>query len=125
MNLTFKGFLRSYCRELTGLNTDNLSRLVKAAASNAPAAAEAVFVFAAVQGKASYATKLARGAWLQDGYEKVAEMLSDGRSVESFLESDETPERYKKVLAAYRARKTAIEADRRVIALMREKRWPH
>ncbi len=24
MNLTFKGFLRNYCRELTGLETDNL-----------------------------------------------------------------------------------------------------
>lgn len=28
MNLTFKGFMRGYCRELTGLNTDNLKSSV-------------------------------------------------------------------------------------------------
>ena len=51
MNLTLKGFLRGYCRELTGLQTDNLRKLLGAVLDNAPSAAEALMGFAAVQGK--------------------------------------------------------------------------
>lgn len=121
MNLTFKGFLRGYCRELTGLQTDSLSKLLRSTLSESPAAAEAVMCFAAVQGKAGYLAKLAKGTTLEQPYREVAEKVEALGSMTAYLTSSEVPPRYDKVWRAYRAKKEAIKADRRVIALMREK----
>lgn len=121
MNLTFKGFLRGYCRELTGLTTDSLKKLLFSASLDAPSAAESVMLFAAVQNKADYLVRLSSGLWMHEQYQKVAEDLKDFNSLEDYLLSTKAPERYKKVWNAYRAKKDAIQADRRVILLMREK----
>lgn len=121
MNLTFKGFLRGYCRELTGLKTDNLSKLLAAVLDYAPAAAEAVMVFAAVQGKADYLAKLARGARLEEQYREFSEAVVADGDVPSCLEGHYASTRYEKVWLAYLSKKEAVVADRRVIALMREK----
>lgn len=121
MNLTFKGFLRGYCRELTGLQTDNLKKLLSAVLNDAPAASEAVMVFAAAQGKAMYLSRLAEGTPYGDSYAKVADGIGNSLSLEAFLAGDEAPERYRKVWLAYCARKDAAKTDRRVIALMRDK----
>ncbi len=120
MNLTFKGFLREYCRELTGLQTDDLRRLVYSCANASPAAAEAVMVFAAVQGKATYAASLAKGTWMEDSFKNFVNQIGETADVEAYLTTKAVPERYKKVLSAYHAKKYAIKADRRVISLMRE-----
>lgn len=40
MNLAFKGFLRGYCKELTGLETDCLKKLLACITGDSPAAAE-------------------------------------------------------------------------------------
>ena len=120
MNLTFKGFLREYCRELTGLQTDDLRRLVRSCAKASPAAAEAVMVFAAVQGKAAYAASLAKDTWMEDSFESFANQIGGVEDIETYLTTEAVPERYKKVLSAYHAKKYAIKADRRVISLMRE-----
>lgn len=121
MNLTFKGFLRAYCRELTGLETDNLRKLCAAAATSAPAAAEAVMLFAAVQEKQNYLASLSAETWMHEQYVSVAQQINNYSSTEKFLRSDKAPERYKKVWNAYQAKRTSIDADRRVIGLMREK----
>ena len=121
MNLTFKGFLRAYCRELTGLQTDSLKKLINASALNSPSVAEAVMVFASVQGKTDYAVRLAHGTWMEEGYKAIATQLEQCEDIEKFLCSDFAPERYRKVFLAYKAQKSAIDADRRVIALMHEK----
>ena len=120
MNLTFRGFLREYCRELTGLQTDDLRKLVHSCVNSSPAAAEVVMVFAAVQGKATYAASLAKGTWMEDGFKNFADQISDVTDIEAHLATEAAPERYKKVLDAYHAKKYAIKADRRVISLMRE-----
>lgn len=121
MNLTFKGFLRGYCRELTGLETDSLRKLIAAVNSSCPAAAEAVMVFAAIQGKATYAATLARGMWMGDSYERFAADVALFPSVEHYLRSDQVSDRFAKVWLAYQARKQAIVVDRRAISLMRTK----
>ena len=122
MNLTFKGFLRAYCHELTGLETDNLKKLCATVAHEQPSAAEALMVFASVQGKTEYLTTLAKGTWMQDGYSQTAgELNAFQGAVEEWLQTDEAPLRYKKVWYAYRAKKDATKNDRRVIALMRSK----
>ena len=121
MNLTFKGFLRLYCRELTELQTDNLRKLIHAAATTCPAAAEAVMLYAAMQEKHYYAAGLAQGTWMEENYKSVVEKLEQYENVLAYLESKDAPERYKKVLAAYHAQKNAVCADRRVVLLMRTK----
>lgn len=121
MNLTFKGFLRGYCRELTGLETDSLRKLIAAVDNSCPAAAEAVMVFAAVQGKAAYAATLARGMWMSDLCERFVADVALFPSVEHYLRSGQAPDRFAKVWLAYQARKQAIVVDRRTISLMRAK----
>ncbi len=121
MNLTFKGFLRAYCRELTGLETDSLKRLISRTVNKTPAAAETVMAFAAIQGKAEYAASLAKGSWLEDGYRKFLTEYAAFGSVDEYLSSKHAPDRYRKVWRAYLAKRDAVVADRRVSALMREK----
>lgn len=121
MNLTFKGFLKGYCAELTGLRTTSLRRLCAACDAQAPAAAEAVFAFAAVQGKERYLVGLASGTWMDGLYRSAAGELGSFRGVEDWLRSDSASRRFRKVLLAYDAKKGAAAADRRVISLMRGK----
>ena len=125
MNLTFKGFLRIYCRELTGLNTDSLRKLYAAVNSTAPAAAEAVMVFAAVQDKEQYLANISRGTYFYEQYCTMANKLQKCKDkdidIVQYLASEDAPTRYKKVLDAYYGYKFSINADRRIIALMRDK----
>jgi hypothetical protein len=121
MNLTFKGFLRGYCRELTGSDTDSLSRLFAKVQTTAPAAAEAVMVFAALQDKAGYLCRLASGTEFSPSYEGFRAQLSKYGTLEACLQAENTGERYRKVWQAWLAKRDAIVADRRVIALMRER----
>ncbi len=121
MNLTFKGFLRAYCRGLTGVESDSLRKLFAAVATDSPAAAEAVMVFAAQQGKASYLARLAQGSWAESSYRDFAEGLASYESLASYLQSDSAPQRYRKVWQAWEAQRNATATDRRVIAMMREK----
>ena len=121
MNLTFKGFLHRYCRELTGQQTDNLRKLCKAVVCDQPAAAEALMVFAALQGKADYLVSFTMGTWLHPDYTRVSLSLALCGNVEAWLQSDDAPERYKKVWNAYQAKKNEPARTRRINALMRDK----
>ncbi len=121
MNLTFLGFLRGYCRELTGLQTDSLSKLCHAAATKQPAAAEAVMTFAAAKGKARYLLSLAKGTRLEKEYSKICSSLLRHKKVETWVQSDSAPDRYRKIWFAYQSKKGSAANDRRVILLMRSK----
>lgn len=121
MNITYKGFLRLYCRELTGLSTDSLRKLCSAANDYAPHAAEAVFLFALEQGKVEHLLAVSRGTWMEQLYGEAAARASLLGGAEAFLQDEGTPERFRKVRSAYEANRTKINSDRRVIGLMREK----
>lgn len=121
MNLTYRGFLRGYCRELTGLDTDSMRKLSAAVASDAPHAAEALFLFACEQGRLDLLLEASSGAWMEPLYRESASRLASLGAVEGFLDDAATPERFRKVRDAYLAKARGAEADRRVIALMRER----
>ena len=122
MNLTFKGFLKLYCQELAGEKTTSLKRLVELAATKAPRVAEPLLLFAAKQDKTDYLRRLSAGTWLAIEYDSAcADIPRDGRSLETALERGDLPPRYEQVWNAYVAKKHAVDADRRVIGLMREK----
>lgn len=121
MNITYRGFLRLYCRELTELNTDSLKKLCSAVNDSAPHAAEAVFLFALEQGKVEHLLALSKGTWMERLYGEAAARVSLLGSAEAFLYDETTSERFRKVRNAYEAKLTKIDSDRRVISLMREK----
>lgn len=121
MNLTLKGFLRQYCRELTGLNTSSLKKLCAAAASAAPRAAEPLFLLAAEEGRLDCLLKAARGTRLQEPYELMTALLKEAGSAKRLLEMKDAPNRLRKVERAYKARRGATKVDRRIVGLMREK----
>ena len=120
MHRTLKGFLGEYCRELSGLGTASLRKLVAAAQDNARLV-EPLFALAAVQGKAGYLVRISEGAWFHDDYEALAGKLEEHGSLEALLSSGDAPPRYAAVLAAFRAQGDALAADRRINALMRPK----
>lgn len=121
MNLTFKGFLKSYCRELTGLETNSLKRLVRSVVADSPSAAEAVFLLALAQDKGDYALELAHDTWMVDGYVKVRELYRTCSSWDELFELEELPHRYLNVWRSYLAVKNRAATNRRVAGLMREK----
>ena len=51
MNLTFEGFLKGYCRELSGQQSLSFRKLVEWATTDAPRVAEPLFLLALAQGK--------------------------------------------------------------------------
>ena len=122
MNLTFKGFLKSYCRELSGERTLSLRELVRMAAEDAPRLAEPVFLLATAEGKSDYLRGLAEGTWMEAEYGRAAEILEQsGKPVEETLSQGMLPERYQSVWDAYRGKRCKPQNDRRVNGLMREK----
>ena len=118
MHRTLKGFLKDYCRELSGADTANLRKLVTAAQSNARLV-EPLFALAAAQGETGYLTRISEGAWFHNDYEVLAGKLEEHGSLEALLSSDDAPPRYAAVLAAFRAQGDALSADRRMNALLR------
>lgn len=121
MNLTFKGFLGAYCRQLTGLETTSLKRLCAAAATDAPRAAEPLFLLAAEEGRLPCLLKASRGTRLEEPYARAAQLLAEAGSVEHLLACEEAPERLRRVREAYEAARSGTQADRRISLLMRDK----
>lgn len=120
MNRTFRGFLERYCRELSGLETSSLRRLVAAADENARLI-EPLFAFAVAEGKLDHLLRISKGKWYDEEYQHLASLLSEEPSLEALLASGKVPQRYAAVLDAYRAQGDILAADRRMNGLMREK----
>lgn len=118
MKRTLKGFLGSYCRELSGLETSSLKKLCTAAVDN-PRVAEPLMLLAMASGKERYLLGLARGTWMEGGYREVLELCEGHSDVESFLRSGSAPGRYESVIDAYDSQGDGLAADKRICALIR------
>lgn len=126
MNLTFKGFLKSYCRELTGSETSNLKKLLAVTLNDAPRAAEALVLYALVQNKLSHVALLAEGTWVKQLCEEACSTIgpslsNDDDALAIIFDTLPDSSRFKKVWRAYQATKYSINSERRVAGLMREK----
>ena len=121
MNLTFEGFLKGYCRELSGQQSLSFRKLVKQATTVEPRVAEPLFLLALAQGKAEYVLGLSEGSWMEEGYRGVLSLYDQAGSMASLCAKSELPNRYANVWRAYRAVKEKPAADRRVNALMRKR----
>lgn len=121
MNLTFEGFLKGYCRELSGQQSLSFRKLVKQATTVEPRVAEPLFLLALAQGKAEYVLGLSEGSWMEEGYRGVLSLYGQTGSLASLCAEDKLPNRYANVWRAYRGVKEKPAADRRVNALMRKR----
>lgn len=121
MNLTFEGFLKGYCRELSGQQSLSFRKLVEQATTVAPRVAEPLFLLALVQGKAEYVLGLSEGSWMEEGYRGVFSLYAQTGSLASLCAEDKLPNHYANVWRAYRAVKEKPVADRRINALMRKR----
>lgn len=122
MNLTFKGFLKIYCAELSGINTTNIRRLVNAANTDSPRVAEPLFVYAAVSEKLEYLISVSKNTWMHKDYVKFSNILSKKFSgVMEFLKSSSAPKRYAAVLKAYNSKDDIVNSNRRILNKLRPK----
>lgn len=121
MNLTFEGFLKGYCRELSGQQSLSFRKLVKQATTDEPRVAEPLFLLALAQGKGEYVLGLSEGSWMEEGYRDVFSLYGQAGSLASLCAGDKLPRRYANVWRAYRAIKEKPANDRRVNALMRKR----
>lgn len=121
MNLTFEGFLKGYCRELSGQQSLSFRKLVKQATTVEPRVAEPLFLLALAQGKAEYVLGLSAGSWMEEGYRRVLSLYNQAGGLASLCVKDDLPNRYANVWRAYRGTKEKPAADRRVNALMRRR----
>lgn len=121
MNLTFEGFLKGYCRELSGQQSLSFRKLVKQATTDAPRVAEPLFLLALAQGKAEYVLALSEGSWMEESYRDVFSLYGQAGSLASLCAGGKLPRRYANVWHAYRAIKEKSATDRRINALMRKR----
>ncbi len=121
MNLTFEGFLKGYCRELSGQQSLSFRKLVERAMTVAPRVAEPLFLLALAQGKAEYVLGLSEGSWMEEDYRGVLSLYSQAGNMASLCAKSELPNRYANVWRAYRGVKEKPAANRRVNALMRKR----
>lgn len=122
MKRTLEGFLKAYCAELTGLETTSLRRLVAAAGSEAPRVTEPLFLLALEERELDYLLRIAEGTRMESEWEPLARTARafDG-DTQSWIESGEAPERYRRVLSAFEAQGDLLRAKRRMNAIMRER----
>lgn len=121
MNLTFEGFLKGYCRELSGQQSLSFRKLVEQATTVAPRVAEPLFLLALEQGKAEYVLGLSEGSWMEEDYRGVLSLYEQAGGMASLCAKSELPNRYANVWRAYRAEKEKSVTDRRINALMRKR----
>ena len=121
MNLTFEGFLKGYCRELSGQQSLSFRKLVEQATTDAPRVAEPLFLLALARGKADYVLGLSEGSWMEESYRDVFSLYGQAGSLAALCAGGKLPNRYANVWRAYRGMKEKPAADRRVNALMRKR----
>ena len=113
MNLTFEGFLKGYCRELSGQQSLSFRKLVEQATTVEPRVAEPLFLLALAQGKAEYVLGLSEGSWMEESYRGVLSLYGQASSLASLCSEDKLPNRYANVWRAYRGVKEKPVANRK------------
>lgn len=80
MRLTFRGWLLSYCQELTGLKTTSVKKLAAAVEDNAPHASAAVFLLSVNEGKLDTLLSHASEPDLRKEWNYIASILPENQT---------------------------------------------
>ncbi len=119
--LTFRGFLSQYVRQLSGEDTNSIYKLA-AKASNNVRLREPLLLYAVYSGKQETLLQAVGSSTLQDVYQRMIS-LYDAEALTDLLKSGSPciPGEYHKVWASYQYRKNRTQADNHTKELMRQK----
>ena len=120
--LTFKGFLTQYVKQLSAQNTNSLYKLAAEVGTDNPRLCEPLLLYAVMSNKQEVLLKATKNAAL---YEHYSELVSQ-HTQDDFIslleqESPELEEGYHKVWRSYQSRKNRCQADNHTKELMRKK----
>lgn len=120
--LTFKGFLTQYVRQLSKQDTNSLYKLAVEAGSGNPRLREPLFLYALYTQKVETLLRAAKNTSLYSEYYQMATLYTPERMTELLREkSVQVPAEYQKVWGSYRSQKNKSLADNHTKELMRQK----
>lgn len=120
--LTFKGFLGVYVKQLSKQNTKSLYKLAREAATINPRLAEPLLLYAMLDGKELLLLRATKNSRLYGQYSLLINRYTISSLYKSFEEnSGDLPEEYHKVWRSYMSRRNRGKADDHTKELMRKK----
>lgn len=104
--LTFKGFLTQYVRQLSEQKTNSLYKLAAEAASSNPRLREPLFLYAVYSQKQDVLLQAVKEPALRAEYHRLVSLYTADRMTELFEQASPTvPAEYHKVWRSYQSRK--------------------
>lgn len=119
--LTFKGFLTQYVRQLSKSDTNSLYKLAAEAGSDNPRLREPLLLYAMYSGKQTVLLQAAKNPELHAEYQKMVQYSTEETT--QLLESGSSllPAEYHKVWRSFQSQKNRGQADNHTKELMRQK----
>ena len=119
--LTFKGFLTQYVRQLSKSDTNSLYKLAAEAGNENPRLREPLFLYALYSGKQTVLLQATKSPELHAKYQKMAQYGT--AEMTQLLESKASllPAEYHKVWRSFQSQKNRGQADDHTKELMRQK----
>lgn len=121
-DLTFRGFLTQYVRQLATEETNSLYKLAAEAGSKNPRLREPLFLYAVYSQKEKVLLQATKEPALYAEYDRMAALYTADRMTELFEQASPLlPAEYHKVWRSYQSRKNRGQADEHTKELMRQK----
>lgn len=115
--LTFRGFLKDYVRQLSAANTTRLSTLVRESAETNPRLREPLLLYAVFDQKTDALTAFLPQTGLGEYYGSLLRL--NEAAFRQFLENGNAPEEYQKVWNSYLVHRAKIKNDNHTKELIR------
>ena len=120
--LTFRGFLARYVKELSISNTNSLYRLVEEASCDNPRLKAPVLLFALYSGKQTVLLQAAKDQNLLAEYQKMVSQYSVDMMTQMLEDNDSAlPNEYQKVWRSFQTQKNRGQSENHTKELMRLK----
>lgn len=119
--LTFKGFLATYVRQLSQADTNSLYKLAAEAASDNPRLCEPLFLYAMYSGKLAVLLQAAKDPSLRSAYKDMEQYTVDQMTILLENGSSTLRNEYHKVWSSYLSQKNRGQADDHTKELIRKK----
>ena len=121
-NLTFKGYLTQYVRQLALEETNSLYKLAAEAGSNNPRLREPLFLYAVYSQKEKVLLQATKEPTLYMEYRRMIDLYTLDVMTELLEQSSPLlPAEYHQVWRSYQSRKNRSQADEHTKELMRQK----
>ena len=119
--LTFKGFLTQYVRQLSQADTNSLYKLAAEAATDNPRLREPLFLYALYSDKLAVLLQATKDAALRNAYKEMVQYTVEQMTVLLENGSSTLSNEYHKVWRSYLSQKNRGQADNHTKELMRQK----